>query len=180
MKLSKTTQWILIVGIFAILLVAAGVAYGRQVTKQGQLRSDIAQAQQNFITYSEQRNNSEANLSQAQSQIANVQDELRRYTESLEINEALFEAASDANVTITKLNSSPPDDEELNGINYRLFSLRITAEGEVVALLNFSRNVSETFSTASITSTRVYVPEAGEDESKQKPTIDLGLTIYFL
>jgi hypothetical protein len=50
MKISKASQWILLVGIFAILLVTAAVAYGRQKEMQSELNADIAQAQQNLVT----------------------------------------------------------------------------------------------------------------------------------
>jgi len=179
MKISKTTQWILTIGIFAVLLVAAGVVYGRQMGEQNQLSLDIAQAQRDFPKYSEQKKDLEMRLSQAESRLVSVQNESRQYTESIEINEALFEAADEANVTITRLSSSPPADEEVNGFTYRVFSLSITAEGEVVDLIRFSMKLSERFSAATIESVKIDVPEAGEEgTSEGKPTITLQVKVY--
>ena len=180
MKISKTTRWILTIGIFAILLVGAGVVYGRQMAEQSQLSLEIAQAPRDFPEYAEQKKDLEARLSQANSRIASAQSEFCQCTESIEINEALFEAAHDANVTITKLSSSPPVDEELNGITYRVLLLNIVAEGEVLPeLLRFSMKVSEKFSTATIESAKINVPPAPEEgTSEEKPTIDLQVKIY--
>lgn len=180
MKISKTTRWILTIGIFVILLVSAGVIYSRQEAEQNQLSLDIAQAQQDFPKYSEEKKDLEMRLSQANSRLVSVQNEFRQYTESIEINEALFEAADEANVTITRLSSSPPADEELNGFTYRVFSLSITAEGEVLPeLLIFNRQLSQRFSAATIESVKINVPEAGEEgTSEGKPTITLQVKVY--
>ena len=176
MKLSKTTQWIITIGILAILLVGAGVVYGRQKLGQGQLMAMVAKAQQDFATYTEKKKEMEARLSQANYRIASVQSEFRQYTESIEINEALFEAADDAGVTITTLGSPMPENEELKGITYRAFSVSITAEGDVVpALLNFSDKLSQTFSAANIESVGINVPKT---EEESKATISLRLRIY--
>ena len=190
MKISKPTRWILTIGILVILLASVGVNYARQKAEQGELNANIAQAQQDFIKYTRehpaqeytaQKEDLETRINQANSRIADAQSELRQYTESIEINKTLFEAADEANVTIIKLTSSPPKKEELNGITYQAFTLSINAEGEVVALLNFLDKVSQRFSTSAINSVEIDVPREDEEEeveSEQKPTIDLGLKIY--
>lgn len=186
MKLSKTSQWILTIGILAILLVSLGVVYSRQKAEQSELRTNVAQAQQDFMKYSKytakyttEKKELEARRNEANSRIASVQNEFRKYTESIEISDTLFEVADDANVTITELSSSLPEQEELNGITYQVFSIDVTAEGEVVALLNFSKELSERFSAAAIESVDINVPEAAEEgESEEKPTINLRLKIY--
>jgi len=185
MKIGRPARWILTIGILAILLGGIGVNYGRQIAEQRRLNADTAQAQQDFrkydkyaAEYAAEREELETRLSQANSRITSPQSKFRQYTESIEIDEALFQAAEDANVTITRLSSSLPEDEELNGITYRIFTLSITAEGEVVALLNFSNKVSAGVSTATIESVKINVPEVEEGESEEKPSITLGLKIY--
>lgn len=188
MKISKATRWILAIGILAILLVSLGVLYGRQKPEQSQLIPNIAEARQDFIKYTTQYATQrkelevlEARLDEASSRITSVQREFHQYTESIEINETLFEAADDANVTITELTSSLPEEEELNSITYQVFSIEVTAEGEVVALLNFSHKVSQRFSTSDIQSVEIEVPqedEEGEKKEPEKPSITLSLKIY--
>jgi hypothetical protein len=177
LKISKTTRWILTIGILAILLISLGVLYGRQKAERSELSSDILPARQDFIKYTTQYaaqkkelEGLEVRFNEASSRIASVQNEFRQYTESIEINEALFEAADDANVTITELTSSLPEEEELNGAVYQVFCIEVTAEGEVVALLNFSDKVSQRFSTSDIQAVGIEVP--------QKPSMTLSLKIY--
>lgn len=172
MKLSKIARWVLTIGILAILLISLGVAYSRQKAAQTALSADIVQAQQNFDKYSAQKKELEPKLSQANSRIADAQSKFRKPSESIEINTALFEAAKDANVTLTRLSSSAPKEEKLGGITLQVFSITISAEGEVVpALLNFSNRISEKFPTATIGTVSIGVTEA-------KPSITLNLKIY--
>jgi len=174
MKISKPARWILTIGILAILLVGLGVNYARQIAEQSRLSADIAQAQQDFIKYAGQKEDLEARLSEANSRIASVQNEFRQYTESIEINETLLQAAEDADVTITRLSSSLPEKEELNSIAYQVFSLSITAEGEVgdpVDLLRFMQKLSDRFPSSSISSVGITVSEG-------KSSLSLGMKIY--
>lgn len=174
MKISKATRWILLIGIFAILLVSASVAYGRQQAEQSELSSSVAQASQDFIKYSAQKKDLESKRTAANSRIASAQGEFHQYTESIEIEEALFEVAEDAGVTITRLSSSLPGEEKLSGITYRVLSLTVTAKGEVLPeLLLFSKKISENFSTVAIKSVKI---ERGG--AKDKPQIILELKIY--
>lgn len=178
LKLSKTTRWILTIGVLAILLASLGIIYARQTTEQRELNASVAQAHQNFIKYTTQKKEMEkgleTKLGQAKSSIASLQDEFGQYTESIEINKALFETADEATVTITNLSSSPPAKEELNGITYQVFTLRLAAEGKGVALLNFIRfirKLSDKFPSSDINSIKVTV-------SDEKGSLNLSMKIY--
>jgi len=175
MKISKTARWILTIGILAILLASSGVTYTRQKAEQAQLSSDIARAHQDFIKYATyitqyaaQKKELEARLNVANSTIAAIQSEFLSPTESIEISDILFEAAADTNVTIMELTSSLPEEEELDGITYQVFSIEVTAEGEVVALLNFSKELSQRFSTSDIQRVGINVPPEEEEEEEEE------------
>jgi hypothetical protein len=173
MKISRTTQWVLTIGIFAVILVGAGIVYGRQIAEQRQLGSDIARAQQDFTKYAKQKEELEARLSQAKARVASAQSQFSSYSApmSIEIDEILLQAAHDTNVTITSLTSTTAKDEKINDITCGVFSLSITAEAEVLpSLLNFSDRVSQSFSTSAITSAEI--------DMQGKPTITLKLKIY--
>ena len=171
MKISKATRWILTVGILAILLTGLGITYARQMTEQRELTTNIAQAHQDFIKHTAQKKELETRLEQAKSSIASIQDEFRQYTESIEINKALFQLAKDTNVTIIKLSSSFPEEERLNGITYQVFTLSLTAEGEVVALLNFMWKLSDKFPSSNINSIRITI-------SGERGSLSLSMKIY--
>ena len=176
MKISKQTRWILTIGILAILLVSLGVNYNRQETEQDELSANIAQAHQDFIRYTTQNSDRnkdlEARLSKVNPRLAALQDKFESPTESIEISTALFEAAAGAaNVTITGLSSSTPAGEKVNDIAFHAFSLGISAEGEVEALLNFMANISSRFPNSSINSVNISI-------SEEKTSLNLNVKIY--
>jgi len=203
MKLSKTSQWILTIGILAILLVSLGIMYSRQKAEQSELSINIAQAQQDFMKYSKytakyttEKKELEVRRNEANSRIATIQAEFRKYTQSIEISETLFEAAEAANVTVTELSSSLPEEEKIRieegeesgeeeeeekSITFQVFSITLMAEGEVVDLIRFSEKVSDSFCASSIELVEIEVPqeeEEGEEKEIKKPTITLQLKIY--
>ena len=176
MKISKTTQWILLIGVFAILLVSASVAYGRQQAQQAELSSSIAQANQDFTKYSAQKEDLESKRRAASSRIASAQSEFSQYTECIEIEEALFDVADDAGVTITRLIFTLPMEEKLGTMTYRVFYPVVTAEGEVLPeLLLFGKKISQSFATVDIQSVKI---EAGEGEDKSQIVLNLKIYAY--
>lgn len=189
MKVSRTTWWILTIGIFAILLITAGVTYNRNRAEQSQLTQQIAQVNQEYVTYLAQKDDVDARLAQANSQLLSAKGEFAKSAESIETSATLFELAEESNVTITSLTCSLPEEEEVNGIVYRVLSLNITAETAVLpALLNFTSKVSDAFTSSDISSVSVVITPAElveeEEEggiverSEEKATIDLAVTIY--
>ena len=173
MKISKTTQWVLTIGVFAVILVGAGIIYGRQMAEQRQLIADIARSQQDFTKYARQKEELETRLSQAKARVASAQNQFSSYSaaKSIEIDEILLQAAHDTNVTVTSLTSTTAKDEKIKDITYRVFSLSITAEAEALpSLLNFSDRVNQSFSTTAMTSAEI--------DMQGKPTITLKLKIY--
>ena len=174
MKLSKTAQWILIIGVLAVLLVTAGVMYGRQTAARSQLNSDIAQANQDFFTYTAARANLETSRVQAQSQLFTLESEFYESTQSIEIEEALFDVADDANVSITSIGCSMPGGQTVNGITFQVFSLSLTVEGDnMPELLNFTTKLGKRFPDATIESPSISI-------SEEESTLNFGFRVYTL
>lgn len=178
MKIGKASRWILTIGIVVILLVSAAVVYSRQKAEQTRLGSEIARAQQNLTIQTKKvakstvdKKDLETKLNEADSQIISSQGKFPSPTQSIEMSRSLFEAADDANVTITGLSFSIPKKEKLNGITYDALSLSLTAEGELVALLSFSSKVSQRFPTATIDSATINV-------FQKSTSLDLRSRIY--
>ena len=172
MKLSKTAQWILTLGILVALLVGVVTVYGKQRATQGGLNSVLTQLNQNFVKYTAQKGELQGRLNKAQSDLSKLNEKFHLLTESVEITRAIFEAADDSNVDIVKIGSSLPAMGGEAGV-YDVFSLTINAKGGVVALLKFCGKLSETFPDSVIGTVRIGVSEAGGES-----TISVALTVY--
>jgi hypothetical protein len=172
MKLGKTAQWILTLGILVALLVGVVIVYGKQRATQGDLNSELTQLSQNFVQYTAQKGELQGRLSKANSDLSKLDEKFHLLTESVEITGAIFEAADDSNVDIVRIGSSLPAKGGEAGV-YDVFSLSIDAKGGVVALLKFCGKLSETFPDSVIHTVAIDVPEEGEEA-----TISVALTVY--
>ena len=164
--------------------------YLRQTTELRYLNASIIQAQQNFKTYTTQEKELEAELNQVESSIPALPGEFSSSLESVEISDALLEAADEANVTITEFSTSLPDNEEINGITYRVVYIDLTAEGKMVSTLNFAQKLGDRFPSSEIQQVEIEVTkvgneaEEGEEEKtgketeEEKASLSLSLKIY--
>jgi len=204
LKIGKTTRWILTIGILAVLLGGLGIYYFRQQTEQSALIAGLTQAQQNLIEYTSkytaqefeaQKKDLETRIDKASSRLAALQGEFESSLESIDINESLYATANQANVTITNLSSSlpeeyeiivPRDGESTEGteeepiiIPCRIFALRVATKGDVVALLNFLDKLNQIFPTSVIDSAKIDVrEEATEGEAIATMHLELKIYIY--
>jgi len=173
MKLSKTAQWILTLVILVALICAAVVMFNKQKVIQGGLEAQLTQAQQEYDKYKNQRSDLEGRLNRANADLSRLQEKFHRPTESVEITEAIFDAAKRSNVDIIKIFSPSPTEGKAKGdevTNFSVFKLTITARGKVVpSLLKFSDALSAKFPGSTIESVKV---DADNGE------ITVGLTLY--
>lgn len=176
MKLSKTAQWILSLGILVALLVGMVSVYGGQRAAQGDLQSELTQLNENFVKYTTQKGELQGRLNKAQSDLSKLDEKFQLPTESVEITEAIFEAADDSNADIIKISSSLPKKGKATGegtVAYDSFGITIEAEGTVVELLKLCEKLSEAFTNGVINN---VVIDVGEEAGEAK--ITLSLTVY--
>ena len=185
MKISRTSRWILTIGILTIFLASLAVAYVRQTTELRDLNTGIIQAQQDFTKYTAQEKELEAKLNQVESSIPALPGEFKSSLESIEISDALLEAADEAMVTITEFSTSLPDNEEINGIAYQVVYVELTAEGKMVSTLNFAQKLGDRFPGSEIEQVEIKVTkeeeeeeETGEETAEEKSSLSLNLKIY--
>jgi len=176
MKLSKTAQWILSLGILVALLVGVVTVYSRQRAVQGDLQSELNQLNENFAKYTAQKGELQGRLNKAQSDLSKLDEKFQLPTESVEITDAIFEAADDSNADIVKISSSLPKAGKATGkgtVAYDSFAISIQAEGTVVQLLKLCEKLSEAFPDSVINNVAI---DAGKEVGEAK--ITLSLTVY--
>lgn len=176
MKLSKTAQWILSLGILVALLVGVVSIYGGQRAEQRDLQSELTQLNEDFVKYITQKGELQGRLNKAQSDLSKLDEKFQLPTESVEITEAIFEAADDSNADIIKISSSLPKKGKATGeetVAYDSFGITIEAEGTVVELLKLCEKLSEAFTNGVMNNVMIDV---GEEAGEAK--ITLSLTVY--
>jgi cell division protein FtsB len=184
--------WILTIGVVAILVVIGLYLYREDKVAQGQLRSEIAIAQQTIQELRATDTSAleaeiaqlEQNSRSAQSRVSSLERILRDYTHSIEIEESLFEAALSTNVTIVQILERPSEPVEREGILLERLPVIVSAESAVPpSLVNFSIEVTNTLQSAYIERTTIKAPEPldeEDEETEQVSSIELELSVYYL
>lgn len=144
MKWSKTSWWLLSIGVLAVVFLGLGMAYSRQSREQIHLNQEIAQAQllweKSYANLPAEKKRLEDIQSQANSEMEKIKLSLSTANESVAVSEDLFQLARDSNVEIVVVNTSAPNQEQLNGIPYSALSLTVRLRGYEPDILRFISN----------------------------------------
>ena len=185
MKLSKTAWLILGIGIFVIACGCLYMLYSQQAGEQEELADSLAVAQGALPQLVSEREDLESQLTQWEGQLAEAASSLvkieARFPESvqsIEYDERLFEIADDCDLEITSLTASELGDKKVEDVTYAVTSFGVEVEGEVADILDFVNAIatSEYFTTATMETVNMDIPEPEEEEDK--PSATIGLVIY--
>lgn len=197
MKIGKLTRWILVIGIIAAALIWLSGNIIRQRELQKELNTDIAisgeqlafittEHQQEIAEYIAQKDELEEMLGEFISPIPSLITKFESPGKSIEFTEYIYEDAWRANVTILTINTALPQEHVINKdtesgdkttlMTYETSSIDITAEGEVVALLNFLDKLSARFQASYINQVTIKVPEEVYKEEEEKEEEEEGTT----
>ena len=211
MKIGKLTRWILVIGVVVVALIWLSGNVIRERGLQKELNDSIAisgnqlvffttEHQQQIAKYTAQKDELEKILSKPIPPISDFIAIFESPGKSIEFDEYIYEDAHQSNVTILDIATSLPQEHESKNENesgdkitlltYETSSIQITAEGEVVALLNFLDKLSTRFQASYINQVSINVPEKiyekdNYDEGDrttatepEKASITINLEIY--
>ena len=180
MKLSKITWLVIAIGIFVIALIALGMVRFQQVDQQNQLNEELALTQSNLERIpleqlSSQQAELEKQLSQTESQFEAVKPILSQPMGSIAASSILFDIAKAYGLEVTKITSSSPATESLEGVNCSVISLTAKVEGDVPKLISFVTKLNSHFTTGVVRSVTITIPKTTNGE---KPSANIELTVY--
>ncbi len=198
MKIGKLTRWILVIGVVAVALIWLSGNTIRERGQQGKLNDSIAisgnqlvffttEHQQTVTNYTAQKNELEEILGEPILSISDFIAIFESPGKSIEFTEYIYEDAYQSDVTILNIATSLPQEhviikdteagDKITLMTYETSSIQITAEGEVVALLNFLDKLSTRFQASYISQVSIKVPEGVyEDAETDKDDEEDGIT----
>lgn len=174
MKVSEKTKWILTIGVLLVLIIGSGAYYVLQQRENSELENDLSRAQTTFLLNSNLREQHLSDIDDANLDIFRLSLEYPRYYESIEIQEALFGAAAEAEVTIATVGTSEPRAERVGTVTYQVYSLSTAVRGTPENLTRFIGVLGYWLPTSSIESLGLSMPAQGE------ATLSLMLKVYSL
>ena len=214
MRIGKLARWLILIILVGGALIWLGINLVQERNLQQQLNTTITETGQQLSIFTTQHNQGMQELEKEKQELEEqlgsysspVQGLLARFDspgKSIEIDEDIYEDAHNANVTIIEIKTSLPRTEEqkkevntekgkiekVTVLSYESNDIQITAEGEVVALLNFIDKLHHRFAPSAITQVRITVPEPPSEEEEEEedviveeteelPTLTLNLEIY--
>lgn len=212
MKIGKLTRWILVIGVVAVALIWLSGNIIRQRALQHELNEGVSisgeqlvffttEHQQTVTNYTARRDELEGILGKPLPPVSDFIAVFESPGRAIEFTECIYEDAYQTNVTILTIDTALPQEHECKNENesgdkvtlvtYETSSIQITAEGEVVALLNFLDKLSTRFYASYISQVTIKVPEgvyadADKDDEEdrttasepEKASITIDLEIY--
>ena len=184
------TRWILAVIIVGALL-AVGFTYNNRLrAEQTELLASIALSNKTIDMFraidltplEAQVADLETRADNAENRKASLARQYQGYTHSIEIEERLYRAAAEANVTINSIECSGPRDEEGGGIQFKSYLVNVDAEADVPPpLLNFLQKVSGYFDSGVIGSINLAVPRPpDEGTTEEKTSLTFQIRVVFI
>ncbi len=166
------------------------VYYNRLKSEQEDLLASIAQSNQSLDVFRA------IDLSQLEAEIADLENraetadlrskslaaKYQTYVHSIEIEERLYRAAAEADVTITRAVCAGPQNEDVEGITFTTYTLDVDAEAAVPPqLLNFIIKVSDSFESGTIAFIDMNMPTPPEEgTTNEMSTMSLQLRVFYL
>ena len=183
-------RWILAVVVVAALLGVGFTYYNRLNAEQDDLLASIALSNKTIDTFraidlaplKAEVADLQTRASTAERQEASLTQRYQGYSHSIEIEERLYRAATEAGVTINSLSCAAPKAEDSGGIRFESYSVSVDAEAEVPpSLLNFLLKVSGYFESAAIESVDMSIPRPPEEGSPETTsTMSLTLRVVYI
>jgi hypothetical protein len=180
MKLSKTSWWILTVGIFVIFFAGLGLVRFQQIQQRNQLLREITVAEVRLNGFqpdqlSAQKAELERQLDQTTSQFEAVKAIFSQPVKSVAASSILFDIAEAHELEVTEISSLGLDNDSLYGINCSVISLTARVEGDVTNLVSFIIDLNSQLVTDTIRSIAITFPEI---DSGEKASADINMIIY--
>ena len=165
-------RWLLAILIIGALLGVGFTYYSRLQAEQDNLLAAVAQSNKtietlravNLSAIQTEVDELRTRAANASSRESSLTQRYRGYTSSIEIQERLYRAATEAGVTITSLTCDGPRAEDSGGIQFESYAVTVNAKSEVPpSLLNFLLKVTNYYESGSISGINMSLPRPPEE-----------------
>jgi len=183
-------RWLLAILIIGALLGVGLTYFYRLQTEQEALLASIAQSNKTIETLraadltgmQTEVNELRTRAANASSREVSLTQRYRGYTHSIEIQERLYRAATEAGVTITSLTCDGPKAEEAGGIRFESYSVNVNATSDVPpSLLNFLLKVSGYYESGAISAISMSLPRPpAEGTSDEESGMSFVLRVVYI
>ncbi|MFH1651792.1 MAG: hypothetical protein ABID87_06825 [Chloroflexota bacterium] len=164
MKLGRTSWVILILGVLIIAFGSLGIARAQQVEERKQISEDLTIAEKRLTNLQlrelqSQKLNLEQGLEQEKYLLDNARIALDQTIDSIPVTDELFVIAAATRVKIMELTSTGVKNGDFQDVPVTVIKLNITADGEVLDLINFVTRLNTDIPTGAVQSVDIATEE---------------------
>jgi hypothetical protein len=180
LKLGKASWFILVVGIFIVILAGLGLTRSKQLQEKSQLDEELSKAEMRLSNLQvkqlgQQRDELQEKLDESTRKLTEAKDSLSQDIESIDVSDEFFAVASSCGVVINSISSSVIKKEKLDNMSCSEIMINATASGEVNNLVNFVIQLNNTFTTGVVKTAQISIPEA---DSEHEPSVNVMMVVY--
>ena len=171
-KLSKSTQLIIAIGVFIVILISMGVVWQKQLVVQEEVRHELSLVQKVLAKVKTPATELEANINQAQSELRSAEAGFPREDDFVEIADRLIDLADSSQVEIIAMNANVMDagtvEKKLGIAGYEAMSFDIGVTGQVAAIQSYIVKLSNEFATSGLSTVKIQKSECSEETDAAK------------
>ena len=169
-SLSPMTKWILTILILGVGVVLVVVFYVQEQSRNSDLKDQVDGASTTLIQNSLRRKAAEDKLAAANLDLAVLSAQFPSAKQTMDVEEALFEAAADCGVDIVSVKCPNPKGVTVGGGTYQAFGASVVVQGDAEDCLRLVGRLGYWLPTASIESVSL-----GEDGMSLKLQVYAGV-----
>jgi Tfp pilus assembly protein PilO len=150
--ISPMTKWILTVLILGFGVVLVVVLYAQEQSRNSDLKDEVNTASTTLVEKSLEKRALENKLAVANLTMATLATQFPSAKQSMDVEDALFNAAADSGLAITSINCPAPQAEKGNKSTFQTFGVTVSLAGDTEDFLRFVGRVGYWLPSASIES----------------------------
>lgn len=151
-SISPLTKWILTILVLGIGIAVVVFFYTQEQSQNAKLRDQVDTAATSLVQNSLTKRDLDAKLSAANLKLAKLQVQVPSSGETMTMQEALYRAASDADVEMATVNVSDTKATKVGDSSYQAFTVSVTVNGPMENQLRFAGVLGSWLPSADITS----------------------------
>ncbi len=150
--ISPMTKWILTILILGVGVVLVVVLYAQEQSRNSDLKDEVNTASTTLVEKSLERRALENRLAVANLTMAELATQFPSAKQSMDVEDALFNAAADSGLAITSVNCSEPGAETVNKSTFQDFRVTVSLTGDTEGFLRLVGRLGYWLPSASIDS----------------------------
>jgi Tfp pilus assembly protein PilO len=171
---------VVVVGAVAIAVCGLSVLYFQQINQYNQMKARYIQTQTNLQHVQvdrllADRSELEAELTEMTSRYEKLESQLAEPVVSSDVTKSLFDIAGEHNLTVSRMQSSVPSSEILEGVSLYQTTLTALVEGDSAGIIDFVVALDRNFSTGVITSVDIDI---ADDPATENSSVGFTMCIY--